>query len=158
MKMTVIDPGNTGAFVTFDNGKMLSYMKTVTKIIGGSNVICVKSINEYIQTQKPDKVLIEKQSIRGGQGGGITIGSNYGRILAILELNNIDYETVHPSTWSSWLKKVTGDKRSGKQPKIEFALSQGYDIPPSGKKGKGKGYNDAIADCVCMYKWWLGKK
>jgi len=60
----------------------------------------VRALATLIELHDPDKVALELQSIMGGQSGAMAIGSNYGRILAVIELAGVPYRIVTPASWS----------------------------------------------------------
>lgn len=67
----------------------------------------------------PGLVIVELQQIRSGQSGAMSIGANYGRILATLEIGGWPYRVATPLTW----KRVYGIK-AGSDKKASFAAAR----------------------------------
>ena len=49
-------------------------------------------------------VTLELQRVMGGQGGGLTIGCNWGRLRALVELEGIPHQIITPVQWSKYFK------------------------------------------------------
>ena len=48
----------------------------------------------------PSQVIVERQMIMSGQRGAMAIGSNFGRILAAIEIASVPYTLVTPTSWN----------------------------------------------------------
>lgn len=94
---------------------------------------------------------VEKQHVRGNQGGNFTIGVNYGRILAVLEMLHIPYTEVDPKTWQSRmlaaeLYQCNGDT---KEAAIMYCHNQGWNVPRRSGRSDSP-FNDGISDALVI--------
>lgn len=93
------------------------------------------------------RVFIEKPMLMGRQAGGLVIGTNYGRILATLELLRIPYREVAPNTWKS---KLLG-KTEGKGAAIALAkqLFPSVELVQPGCRKP----HDGVAEALLIGEW-----
>jgi hypothetical protein len=101
-----IDPGLKGgiAFIDEDTPVMVAALPVINRKAD------VLQLATLLDTMNPRKVFIERQTILSKQGGALTIATNYGRLLATLELARLRYKEVSPSEWK---------KKAGFRPKLK---------------------------------------
>ena len=147
-----IDPGKSGGIAIFQNGELLGCERMPL----ASGTIDVSALQQIIIENRAESAVIEKQHTRGGQGGNLTIGANYGRILAVLELCGVPYREVHPSKWTAkirqWLANdlipVSKDKKALS---ATYCQHMGYDVPVL-RSGR---LHDGCTDAVCIGKYGM---
>lgn len=160
------DPGLTGALalVRFDGDAPVSQqywrMPTRPNWAGNGRIVDVLGLVDIINDQIPacpDVVIIEQQQIRRGQRGALTIGTNYGRILAMIEYlllpapgESRRIVTVHPRTWTAAFGLDNGDK--DKEQHIRVARKYGAELP-----GWSKAYLHGAADAFLMAYYARGE-
>lgn len=101
-----LDPGLKGgiAFMDEDDPLMAAPMPKLKSIVD------VVELSNMMKSMEPRRVYIERQSILAGQGAALTIGSNYGRLLAVCELLGVPYTLVTPGQWKKRCGFPTGCK------------------------------------------------
>lgn len=142
-----IDPGTYGGlcFHSTVNGNV---SHTLYKMPMIGNRVDVITIKDWVEKQRPNIVILEKQQNRNGQGSQSVIMINYGRLTAIFDICKIDVVEITPHSWQKKLG-IGSDKSSH----IDFAVKAGYDVPT--KNPKGKILSDGIADACCMCEAWI---
>lgn len=91
-----IDPGKKGGVGVLEYDKPVAAMPLPYM----AKQVDVKELAALISLYEPDKIAVELQHIMAGQAGAMAIGSNYGRILAVVELAGAPYRIITPATWS----------------------------------------------------------
>jgi CheY-like chemotaxis protein len=86
-------------------------------------------------------------------GSELTSASNYGRLLAILELRNIETIPVHPFTWGKAIFPNIKGTKNRKQAAIELCQQNGITIPHMTKNK----LSDGAAEAYCISLWQLTK-
>ena len=111
-----VDPGLKGGVAILEN--RLPVWAGKLPYIGKQ--VDVSGLRALIEIYQPDEIRVERQSIRQRQAGAMTIGSNFGRILAVVELSGVAHRVPTPSTWKAKAKIRAG--LSGKAAKEESFL------------------------------------
>lgn len=97
MSMVVgIDPGKQGGVSLL----VEDHIATVEALPHFDGKIDSRKLYSWLELWDPDLVLIERQSIFKGQGGAMTIGANYGRILCVVELLELPHRETLPMAWN----------------------------------------------------------
>jgi len=99
-----VDPGLTGGIAIYDGG---TYNVFPMPVVGKSvNALALLGLLDGVS-----RVFVEVPYLSGGNGGTLTSGANYGRILAVCEMAGIPVTLVTPSVWTKkMLGKTGGDK------------------------------------------------
>jgi len=150
-----IDPGKTGgiAFMNSEsNCKAFPLPIEINRVDVGKLQEIILEQAQYTPVRYKSVAYIERQHVRAMQRGGILIGENYGRVLAVLDLLEIPYVEVLPYTWKGTLFPGVNTK-GDKEITVKRCLDQGYKLPtlrPNGKK-----LHDGVADAICIaaYGW-----
>lgn len=116
MRFIGIDPGATGAIaiVNFNKGKItfstLPFSKSTTE------VMCLRSVFS-LAVNKACPVSVEFVHAYRGQGVSsmFTFGTNYGKILGVLEYLNLPFRLVHPFNWQRPFNELSSAKLSPKK-------------------------------------------
>lgn len=111
MIVAAIDPGLKGGVAFFDERTPVM----VTKMPKLKSVIDVVELAAMFEMMQPKMTVVERQSIRAGQGAALTIGANYGRILATLEICRLPYRLVTAAQWKKRAGFPHGAKGKEKQ-------------------------------------------
>jgi Holliday junction resolvasome RuvABC endonuclease subunit len=120
MRIAGIDPGISGGiFCICETGSFCR------PFFGLNSVLCIHPIQTFIDEFKPEHVFIEKPFLNGLEGGqsAMTIGSNYGRLTALLDLNNIPYTEVPPKVWQRALGVLGGSRAATKDKAAQLAIT-----------------------------------
>ena len=157
MRIAGIDPGLSGGI--FLLGETGSFCRA---FYGLDSVLCIHPVQNFIMDFKPEHVFIEKPFLNGLEGGqsAMTIGSNYGRLTALLDLNNIPYTEVPPKTWQRSMGVLGTSRDATKKLALELALTHFLEstlILPKARKPHS-GLVDAA--CIALYgvKTWTENK
>jgi hypothetical protein len=92
-----IDPGVQGGVAFIDSFTLR--IKQVEPMPTLAGKVDVRTLAGWFDLWSPDFTLVELQHIKNGQTGAMTIGPNYGRILACLELAELPHREVPPAVW-----------------------------------------------------------
>jgi len=120
MRIAGIDPGISGGiFCICETGSFCR------PFFGLNSVLLIHPIQTFINEFKPEHVFIEKPFLNGLEGGqsAMTIGSNYGRLTALLDLNNIPYTEVPPKVWQRAMGVLGGSRAATKDKAAELAIT-----------------------------------
>jgi crossover junction endodeoxyribonuclease RuvC len=116
-----IDPGLTGGFAVWMDGKIVDAWNTPTFAVvknhkKRNHLDCAKIIMDLQNIHEPH-VIIEQQQAYKGQGVSTTFttGKNYGILLGLLDGLDIPYTIVTPQAWKKALKL-------GKDKQLSFDL------------------------------------
>ena len=147
MRVVGIDPGlSGGAFVYYtDTFEFQAY-----KLERFESSIDQLSLFSWVSRQHPDHVFIEKILLTGREGGqsAMTIGSNYGRILAALDFADLTYTEVPPKVWQRSLGLKGGSREIIKSSAQELAIKRFTLLPFL--EGKSKKPHDGLTDAACI--------
>ena len=104
---------------------------------------------ELVKCGAQKKAFIEVPFLPSNQSGGLVIGTNYGRILAVLTLLKIPTHKVTPSTWSNKLlgKKETRSKGAN------IALAKQLFPCTELVQPRCKVPHDGIVDALLIAEW-----
>ena len=144
-----IDPGKTGGIAFYDTLRdviMSSHKMPLTP----DKRIDVCAIQDLLIAANPARVCIEMQSLYRHQGGGMTIGANYGRLTAVVELCGFPLVEVEPKKWQATLG-ING----GHTAHVQWCLDNWHDVPFSTYKKDGTPTasavrHDGIAAAICI--------
>lgn len=144
-----IDPGKKGG-LAFLNAATDTIDQTAVMPLNKSGMIDVGEVQRLLIETDTHLAYIETQQTRGRQQGNLIIGTNYGRLTAVLELCGVIVVEVSPREWQKALD-VSGDKVEH----IEWCLFNGYYVPCTSYKKDGTPTaratrHDGIADAICI--------
>lgn len=138
-----IDPGKKGGLAFyFPHDK--TFVETVKMPITKDGKVDVLQIQDKIILNQVSVAYIEKQHTRGNQKGNMVIGSNYGRLTAVLDLCGVMYAEVTPKEWQNAVG-LNGDKAQT----IEWCINRGYSVPMT-SKNKNARHHDGVADAMAI--------
>lgn len=143
-----IDPGISGG-LAFTEDKHNSDLFMIPIING--NQVDVNMFLHMLVEYKPDACYIEMPQMRGGNRGLLTSGSNYGRLLGILECQQIKTVPVHARTWGSKIFPDIKGKEKRKQAAIDLCKKNGIDIPYQTKNK----LSDGAAESYAISLWGI---
>jgi hypothetical protein len=140
-----IDPGSKGAVAMIKDGGT-----TFTDCLpyDGRKSLDVHRLKDLLTVDGDCRIFVEKPMLLARQGGSLTTGTNYGRILATIELMRLPYREVSPQTWvSKLLGKTGGDKG--------FALAKVKQLFPNAELilPRCKVPHDGIVDALLIAEW-----
>lgn len=150
MKILGIDPGQKGGLAIFDNGRY--YDATPMPLEKNGKYVDVAVLRNWLAPEKETLIAyIEEQHTRGNQGGNFTIGRNYGRIEAVLELLAIPHDRVRPTVWQNCMLSAEKHLCNGntKEAAIMYCENQGYPVPMTSNR-KDASPHDGVADALCI--------
>ena len=144
-----IDPGKTGGIAFYDTGHEV-IMAGKKMPLNDDKMVDVCTIQDWLINAKPSHVYIEKQSVYGTQGGGLTIGTNYGRLTAVVELCGLRMHEVTPREWQAALG-ING----GHEAHVQWCLDNWHNVPWSSYKQDGTPTaravrHDGVAAAICI--------
>ena len=147
MRIIGIDPGLSGAAFFYDT---ITHEFTVHRFKATDGKLDVVLLSEYLFLTEPDAVFIEKIFLTGREGGqsALTIGSNYGRILAALEMSHLTYTEVQPRFWQRALGLKGGSRAIVKEEAKDLAVKR-FTLMPF-LFGKSKKPHDGCTDAACI--------
>lgn len=158
MRLLAIDPGSTGGLALYDDKQLTLYKKL-------PNIALLANINKFYRelcNWQIDIVIVEEQigrsgskGIRNGPRSIFGHGVNYGRLIALLHLSNLEPILIHPTCWMNKVPIIeiplslrdaqNKPIKDSKVRNISWALSMGVEV--CGPKG---GWQDGLADAVCL--------
>lgn len=112
-----IDPGQSGGIAMLDSDGRV--VETWPMPVLGKEVDSVE-IHQLLTEMRP-QVVLERAGLRGGQSGALTIGANYGRLLAAVEIAGCPLCLCTPVQWSKHFSIPSGLK--GPQKKAQSFLA-----------------------------------
>lgn len=155
-----IDPGTRGGLVAINAlGEVLS---AIVMPMDGKAVSLVKVREWLVEVSlavgRPSGrllVALEKPSVRPGQNpsGTLTMGMNWGRLQAALELSDAEYVVVTPQTWRRGLGIPQGSTRDQcKEGALDMARTQfpDLDLLPGTRRIKP---HDGLVDAVLLAQY-----
>lgn len=148
-----IDPGKEGGLAFIDGSNIKARRMPINK---QSKQIDVSEIQRLIIENRVQAAAIEKQFVSGRQAGGLTIGANYGRLLAVLELCGVPYIEIKSDHWQpkirQWLANdhvavpIAKTKKERKNLSRIYCQHMNYEIPIL-RSGR---VHDGCSDAVCI--------
>ena len=147
MRIIGIDPGLSGAAFFYDT---ITHEFTVHRFKATDGKLDVVLLSEYLFLTEPDAVFVEKIFLTGREGGqsALTIGSNYGRILAALEMSHLTYTEVQPRFWQRALGLKGGSRAIVKEEAKDLAVKR-FTLMPF-LFGKSRKPHDGCTDAACI--------
>jgi hypothetical protein len=171
MNIISIDPGSNGGLALYRLGE-LSIHKRLPNMTITNNVI---KLHEELLGWELGLAVIEEQIGRSGNKGKgaspwqrnspksiFTQGFNYGRIITLLQLCNLEVIEIPPLTWQCKMPKLDPHEDILNSPKkpletkynsITWAIALGANI-----RGPQGGWMDGVADAVCIGKVYIEGK
>lgn len=159
MSIIGIDPGATGGIAIKGNHGVIT-IKLASLYNAG--LVEVGKLQSLLIKNVVDFAVIEKQRAMSGQGNQHSIGVNYGRITATLELCGIKVLEITPQKWKKhfcikpihkddvipqYRKYMSGGTEGAKKNgSVLWCLQNGYTLPAKNKRGNvaSNGVSDAI--------------
>jgi Holliday junction resolvasome RuvABC endonuclease subunit len=138
-----IDPGKKGG-LAFYNPYDDTFVYNCPMPLDSAGMVDVLQIQDLIICNQASFAIIEKQQTRGNQRGNMVIGSNYGRLTAVIELCGLKYEEVRPKVWQKKLG-LNGDKQNT----IDWCIRRGYAVPMT-SNNKNARHHDGVADAIAI--------
>lgn len=116
-----IDPGKKGAIAVLARDGLPMAIESLPYL---DRAVDVPSLQAWMNLWAPEcQVTIERQGHRGGQAGVYTILTNYGRLMATMEMEGIRFKEVTPAVWNKDLGIDPG--KIGKEKKeASFAVAR----------------------------------
>jgi hypothetical protein len=147
-----IDPGLQGGITILDNiGKVAEMHKMPVTEYGIDVNELYKIISKY---DNNDTIGITEQIfLPSKQSGSVTVGTNYGRILAVFELLKITYFPIRPQEWQKQLIPGIKERKNVKEASIKMSLIMGADLPKIGKSDRSNKYHDGCADSFLIAQY-----
>jgi hypothetical protein len=133
-----IDPGKAGA-VALNNGR-----HHLLPLLADGKTLDVEALQDIVIAENVRIAYVETQHVRARQGGSFTIGSNFGRLSATLDLCGVKWHELTPQQWQKALG-LTGDKAEH----IAYAETHGFTVPLSSHYKNAKPL-DGVADAACI--------
>jgi hypothetical protein len=162
MYIVGIDPGVNGYVAVVEEEAGLRSTRTdkwelfkmPIKKDDNKNIIDVRALREKIGN-KPAKVFIEQPPMMRIPGikSLMTISENYGRILAVLEMEEYAYQTVLPTRWQAFLLSKAGMKKEKALRGKAMALEIVKKLFPHEKSFQEQKVHDGLVDAVLMAKY-----
>jgi hypothetical protein len=117
MKIVGIDAGLKGGIAILGTvTNSIEYYKMPIQKIGKYNVVDSSSL-EYI-IREADIIGIEKQHVRGNQGGSLAIGGNY--YMLLWACRNSNFKEILPQKWMNAFPLVPVGQRRTKAHHIDY--------------------------------------
>ena len=145
MRIAGIDPGLSGGI--FLLGETGSFCRP---FFGLNSVLSIHPIQTFINEFKPEHVFIEKPFLNGLEGGqsAMTIGSNYGRLTALLDLNMIPYTEVPPKVWQRAMGVLGPSRKATKESALKLALK--HFLASTLTLPKARKPHEGLVDAACI--------
>jgi len=107
MNIMGLDPGINGAFVLLDSATRQIITKDILPRL--NNDLDVREIVKTFKTLSVTLCFTEQLFLAHSFPGALQFGTNYGRLLACLEVLNIAYYPVSPLTWQKHSGFIRGE-------------------------------------------------
>lgn len=156
MRILFIDPGSTGALAVYESKQLVEYQKLPNLHL----VKNTKALHQKLLSINVDMAVVEQQQGRSGSRGSrngpksiFGQGVNYGMILSLLRLCNLEPLLVPPSVWFAKVPSLDIPdqvliKRPQKDTKLKtlaLAIKLGVNV-----YGPNGGVQDGVADVVSL--------
>lgn len=114
-----IDPGTHGAAAVIDT---LTVRTVRTMSWDAKHPLDVRQLALWLESYDVEKVAIEKAQSMPGQGVASTFkyGVNYGKLIAMLEMINVEIVEVRPQTWKKHHDLIGQDKAASRDKACEL--------------------------------------
>lgn len=125
-----IDPGMAGAIAVITPDRSLLSVEMMPILNGTIDTLGFKAlVDEYRQQGTFALCMIEKAIVLPNQGSvsGFTMGNNYGRVIAVLEMMGIPFEEIRPLAWK---KRMFGSVKYEKNKIKEVAVMRARQLFP----------------------------
>lgn len=155
MIVAAIDPGLSGGLFIFDTN---TEEVLTLRFHGHDSVLAIQPIVQTLATHRPEVIYIERIFLAGREGGSsaMTIGSNYGRLTAVLDVLALTYTEVAPRVWQSSLGLKSGSRAITKQAASDLAVKRfGLNTFIEGRARKP---HDGLTDAACMVLYAINKQ
>lgn len=155
MKVLGIDPGLSGGAFLYDTN-LEEYI--TLRFSGTDSKLDITALAYMLQHHKPEVVCLEQIFLAGREGGrsAMTIGSNYGRITAVLDLMGIAYTETTPRVWQRTLGLESGSRQIVKQSAQDLAVKR-FGITAF-LQGRERKPHDGLTDAACMTLYAIVKQ
>jgi crossover junction endodeoxyribonuclease RuvC len=148
MRFAGIDPGLSGGMFVYDTNT--EFVSTF-RFSGTDSILDIHDFCVFLMQNRPEHVVLEKIFLAGREGGSsaMTIGINYGRILACLDVfSPTKYTEVAPRVWQKALGLKGGSRAITKQAASDLAVKRfGESVFLQGRARKP---HDGLTDAACM--------
>jgi len=147
MRIIGIDPGLSGAAFYY-NTETFEFRSF--KLTSKNGKLDFNALANWIWSYHPHHIFIEKIFLTGREGGqsAMTIGANYGRIMAAIESCEYNHTEITPKTWQSALGLKGGSRAIVKQEAQTLAVKR-FTLMPF-LFGKSKKPHDGCTDAACI--------
>lgn len=107
------------------------------------SLVDVTAVRAFIERHGVRQALIEAQQVRGRQRGGLRIGTNFGRLTAVLDLCGVAWHTVTPQAWQrAMLPAGFADTKTAS---VTRCRELGLPVPPTSARRDARPH-DGVAD------------
>lgn len=159
MRIIGIDPGINGGAFFLDTDKKLTdeelFLNDLPefesyRFISEDSQIDSHEFYNWITSMAPDYAIIEKPFLTGMEGGqsALTIGANYGRLMAAIEFYPLPLIEVSPRVWQRALGLKGGSRTIVKQEAQDLAVKR-FTLMPF-LFGRSKKPHDGCTDAACI--------
>ena len=132
-----VDPGLTGGIAIHDGE---TYNVFPMPVVGKSvDVLALRGLLDGVS-----RVFVETPFLSSGNGGMLTSGANYGRILAVCEMAGLPVTLVRPA---DWVKKMLGKTGGDKSIAADWVRRNYPNVDLPSTKAARVGCIDAILIC-----------
>lgn len=155
MRFAGIDPGLSGAVFVYDTNTEETF---TFRLSGTDSKLNLTDLLAFLSNHNPEVVYIEKIFLAGREGGSsaMTIGSNYGRLTALLEILGFGYTEITPRVWQSSLGLKSGSRAITKQAASDLAVKRfGLNTFLEGRARKP---HDGLTDAACIVLFAINKQ
>lgn len=150
-----IDPGLSGGLFIFDTN---TEEVLTLRFHGHDSVLAIQPIVQTLATHRPEVIYIERIFLAGREGGSsaMTIGSNYGRLTAVLDVLALTYTEVAPRVWQSSLGLKSGSRAITKQAASDLAVKR-FGLN-NFIEGRARKPHDGLTDAACIVLFAINKQ
>ena len=155
MIVAAIDPGLSGGLFIFDTN---TEEILTLRFHGHDSVLTIQPIFQTLATHRPEVIYIERIFLAGREGNSsaMTIGSNYGRLTAVLDVLALTYTEVAPRVWQSSLGLKSGSRAITKQAASDLAVKR-FGLKTF-IEGRAKKPHDGLTDAACIVLFAINKQ
>lgn len=149
MIITGIDPGQSGAIVTLEDGYPIEWMMMPTLHDGKHVWVDGRELGEFLERPRPDTVRIElvHSMPRQGVSSSYKFGKMAGGVETAMGVLGLPWATVTPQAWKKQFGLIGKDKDASRA----LAIQRWPDWDALRTKAKGQAYADAAFIALAAY-------
>lgn len=145
-----IDPGKSGGVAAVGNVDAPVVVENMAMPTLPDGTVDVAALQDFLIRVAPNSAVVERPYILGRQKGALTIGANFGRLTATLDLCGVPYTLVRPQSWQKEVLVVGGDDT--KEASVATCLTLNLTLQKTSSRSNAR-WHDGVSDAnlIALY-------